>query len=206
MAIPKVIHYCWFGNGELSDEAKESLATWKKHMPDYEIVRWSEQNFDVHMNKYVSEAYNAKKYAYVSDYVRLYALKNQGGIYFDTDVEVRKSFDSLLEHRAFGSYEGKKLMGTGIIGAEQGHPWINALIDAYNDMVFLKEDGSYDTTPNSFLVSNMTRDKFGWKEEDTLQVLSEDLNIYPMVYLSAKDSHTGAILADDRTYSIHHFG
>ena len=106
--IPKVIHYCWFGRGKLPKLAKKCIKSWKKYLPDYKIIEWNEDNFDINSNQYVREAYEAKKYAFVSDYVRLYALYNYGGIYMDTDVEVIKSLDEFLIHEAFSGFESPK--------------------------------------------------------------------------------------------------
>ncbi|MGL1892230.1 MAG: glycosyltransferase [Spirochaetaceae bacterium] len=206
MSISKKIHYCWFGNGELSSEAKESIKSWKKYLPEYELVLWNEENFDIRSNKFVSEAYDAKKYAYVTDYVRLYVLNKLGGIYFDTDVEVLKSFDDLLNFKAFAGYEGNKLLGTGIIGAIKNHPWIGRLLKEYDEKDFLLKDGRYNDVPNSVLVSEITLLYFGWKDTNTYQVLDHDINIFQSDVFSAKDSNTGKLFANENTYSIHHFG
>lgn len=206
MTIPKIVHYCWFGGGALSEEAKESIETWKKHLPEYEIMLWNEDNFDFDCNRYASEAYKAGKYAYASDYVRLYALKQYGGIYFDTDVEVLKSFDDLLTCEAFIGYEGKGLIGTGIIGAIKSHPWIDKLLEAYEHKAFFLEDGTYDTTTNSVIITNIMSEAFGWINEDSRQILEDGIVVFPSETLSAKDSITGEIFANDKTYSIHHFG
>ena len=103
--IPKIIHYCWFGRSDKPNSFYEYLESWKKYLPDYEIKEWNEDNFDISSCKYVEQAYNAKKYAFVSDYVRVYVLELEGGIYFDTDVEVRKPFDVLLNNHFFIGYE-----------------------------------------------------------------------------------------------------
>ena len=105
MAIPKIIHYVWVGNNEKPKDIKRCMETWKKHLKDYEIIEWNEKNFDIDSNKFVKEAYEARKWAYVSDYIRAYAIYNYGGIYLDTDVLVVESLDSLLDNRAFVGYE-----------------------------------------------------------------------------------------------------
>lgn len=206
MGIPKKIHYCWFGNGSLPENVKECIDTWKLHMPDYELVVWNEESFDIESNRFVLEAYKAKKYAYVSDYVRLYALQQQGGIYFDTDVEVLKSFDDLLDNKAFIGYEGNKLLGTGIIGSEKKHPWIEKLLSEYDHKDFILKDGSYNTTLNSVLISKTMVTEFAWQETNTYQALDNGLYVYPADYFSAKDCHTGQLFNNKKTYSIHHFG
>ena len=146
--IPKKIHYCWFGNNELPEEQKKYIETWKKHCPDYEIKEWNEKNFDINSNKYVKEAYEAKKFAFVSDYVRLHALYNEGGIYMDTDIEVLKSFDVFLKHTAFIGFEDLKHIGTGVIGAEKGNKWIRLLLKDYDNISFYTKNGEIDLTTN----------------------------------------------------------
>ena len=106
--IPKKIHYCWFGGNPLPEDAQKYLESWKKFCPDYEIIRWDEKNFDINQLPYVQEAFKAKKWAFITDYVRLYALYNYGGIYMDTDVEVLKSLDSFLELKAFSGFENEE--------------------------------------------------------------------------------------------------
>src|SRR5699024_8907222 len=127
--IPKIIHYCWFGGNELSKTTKVCINSWKKKLPDYKIIEWNESNFDINSNQYVKEAYQAGRYAFVTDYVRLYVLYHYGGIYMDTDVEVLKSLDSFLKHQAFTGCENEKNSVTGIIGSEKDHEWIKTLLD-----------------------------------------------------------------------------
>ena len=110
--IPKIIHYCWFGRGEKPEIVKRCINSWKENLKDYEIIEWNENNFDININNYVKEAYENKKYAFVSDYVRVYALYNMGGIYFDTDVEVFKSLDEFLQEDSFWGFEEKDYIAT----------------------------------------------------------------------------------------------
>ena len=151
--IPKIIHYCWFGGNPLPELAKECIASWCKYMPDWELKAWTEENFDIQAApQYVQEAYAAKKYAFVSDYVRLWALERDGGLYMDVDFEVYKSFDDLMEqYDAFAGYEGSKRnpVMMGVIAAKAHHPWIQGMMQTYESRVFLKEDGSLDMTPNT---------------------------------------------------------
>lgn len=205
MPIPKKIHYCWFGNGKMPDLAINCINSWKKHLPDYKFVLWNEDNFDINSNHYVKEAYEAKKYAFVTDYVRLYALYHHGGIYMDTDVEVLKSLDIFLEHRAFTGCENDKMCVTGTMAAEKGHKWIEDLLNDYNDKKFTLPDGSYNKTPNTQMITEITIDKFGWEPKNELQVLKEGLNIYPFEYFCAKDWRTGKVQSNSNTYTIHHF-
>ena len=151
--IPKIIHYCWFGRGERPELVQTCIASWHTHMPDWQLKLWSEENFDIaSAPQYVQEAYATKKYAFVSDYVRLWALEREGGLYMDVDFEVYKSFDDLMEqYAAFAGYEGSKNSPVmmGVLAAEAHHPWIQGMLNTYADRKFVKEDGSLDMTPNT---------------------------------------------------------
>lgn len=203
--IPKKVHYCWFGRGEMPELAIKCIDSWKKHLPDYELILWNEDNFDIHSNQYVKEAYEAKKYAFVTDYVRLHVLYNHGGIYMDTDVEVLKSLDRFLEHGAFTGCENEEMCVTGTMGAEKGHEWIKSLLMYYEGRNFLLPDGSHDKTTNTKTITNTTINKFGWIPKDTHQILKGDLNIYPFDFFCAKNFKTGEIEITNNTYTIHHF-
>lgn len=130
--IPKIIHYCWFGNNAYPENIKNCMLSWGKILKDYQIRRWDESNFDVHYNKYTKQAYNAKKYAFVSDYARLWALYNYGGVYMDCDVMVLKPLDGFLRHGFFSSCENRRepqYIVTATMGARKGHPFVKALLD-----------------------------------------------------------------------------
>ena len=151
--IPKKIHYCWFGKSAIPELVERCIVSWRTHMPDWEYRLWTEENFDIaSAPQYVQEAYAAKKYAFVSDYVRLWALEREGGLYMDVDFEVYKPFDDLMEqYEAFAGYEGSKRnpVMMGVIAAKAYHPWIQGMMQTYESRVFLKEDGSLDMTPNT---------------------------------------------------------
>lgn len=200
--IPKKIHYCWFGGGEMPEEAKKCIASWHKHMPNYEYKMWNEDNFDVNSIQYTKEAYEAKKYAFVSDYVRLCALANEGGIYFDTDVEVFKSFDDLLEYKAFAGLQGSKNypVGTFVMASRANGEWVEEQRSFYLDRHFIKEDGSYDMTTN---VEYMTRTMVenGFIQNGTEQDY-KDLHIFPVDYFCPKQT-TGEYFHTENTYSDH---
>lgn len=150
MSIPKIIHYCWFGGGPISPESRKCIESWKKYCPDYKIIEWNEQNFEISQNRYAQQAYEAKKYAFVSDYVRLAVLYRYGGIYLDTDVELVRPLDELLEHKGFISMEhsapspyGRTLLvntGSGV-GAEPGCEMIGKMLAAYRNAAFIQETG-----------------------------------------------------------------
>ena len=130
--IPKVIHYCWFGRGKMPEMALKCIESWKKYLPEYKIKEWNEDNFDLDMYPYVREAYDNRKFAFVTDVVRLYALYNEGGIYMDTDVEVLKSLDPFLHHNAFSGFEDDKNIPTGIMASEKGGRWAKENLDYYS--------------------------------------------------------------------------
>ena len=145
--IPKVIHYCWFGRNPKPALFQRCLASWEKYCPDYEIMEWNEDNFDLDCCSYVQEAYDAKKWAFVTDYVRLWVVYNYGGIYLDTDVEVIKSFDSLLYEQAFFGLEDNQSINTGLgFGAKKGNSVVGAMLGDYNNIHFKQVDGSLDLT------------------------------------------------------------
>ena len=138
--IPKKIHYIWVGGNPLTPLAEKCIESWKKYCPDYEIVRWDESNFDVNQNQYCKEAYENKKWAFVSDYIRLKVLYEEGGIYMDTDVEVVKPLDKFLSNPAFSGFENDTMIPTGIIASEKNNPWVDKLLKKYDDKHFIKKN------------------------------------------------------------------
>ena len=151
----QIIHYCWFGGKEKPEIVKRCINSWKKHLAEYEIIEWNENNFDINCNSYVREAYESGKFAFVSDYVRVHALYNFGGIYLDTDVEVFKSFNDILHHDSFWGFEQENYIATSTIGAAKGNKLIKMFLDSYKEKSFIKEDGTYDDLTN---VAIITRD------------------------------------------------
>jgi len=203
--IPRKIHYCWFGKSPIPRSVKKYIKTWQKLLPDYELVRWSEANFDIYINAYVKEAYEAKKFAFVSDYVRLHALYTQGGIYLDTDIQMLKPMDEFLHHKSFIGFETNAFVGTGVIGAHAKMDWIGKILDEYNQRHFLQPNGEYDLTPNPETVSNFLKRNFDLKEENVLQQLDHEITVYPFEVFCAKDWKTGAVSISPETVTVHHF-
>jgi len=202
--IPKIIHYCWFGRGEMPEMALRCIESWHKFMPDYEYKLWNEDNFDINCNAYVKEAYGAKKYAFVSDYVRLYALFSEGGIYLDTDVEALKSFDDLLYLSGFIGFEGTKYIpiGTGTIACMPNGDWVKEQLDAYEDIHFIKPDGAYDLLTNPFRITSiMKRNGF---VQDGKEQIYKDMHVFPVDYFCPRQT-TGEIFITENTYCDHHF-
>lgn len=203
MSIPKVIHYCWFGKGELPNLAKKCIESWKEYCPEYEIIQWDESNFDINSNRYVKEAYEAKKYAFVSDYVRLYVLYNYGGIYMDTDVEVLKPLDYFLDNKAFSGFETKETLTTSIIGSIRKNEFFKLLLSYYDDKRFIADNGKYDMTTNVEIITKYCL-KYGLKTNNEIQSINGFV-LYPIEYFSPKDYNTGKIKLTKNTYTIHHF-
>ena len=202
--IPKIIHYCWFGRGEMPQLAKDCIASWHKYMPDWEYKLWNEDNFDIGCNAYVKEAYEAGKYAFVTDYVRLYALFNEGGVYMDTDVEVLKPYDDLLGLTAFTGYEGSKYLPpvTGTMASEAGGEWVKEQLAAYANAHFIKADGSLDTTTNTLRISEIMRGQ-GFVQDGKYQIF-KGMHIFPVNWFCPRQT-TGEMLIDENTYCDHHF-
>ena len=201
--IPKKIHYCWFGGNPLPDMAKHCIESWKKYCPDYEIIEWNEQNFDLNCCDYVKEAYEAKKWAFVSDVARLYALVTQGGIYMDTDVEVLKPLDDILCCEAVSGFEGVDRIPTGLMGCEAGQPMFVELLRDYDDAHFVKPDGTYDTTTNVTRITNACL-KYGLVLNNEKQTVN-GFTLFPKDYFCPKDCETKELVITENTYTIHHF-
>ncbi|MFZ7121509.1 MAG: glycosyltransferase family 32 protein [Eubacteriaceae bacterium] len=202
--IPRIIHYCWFGKGSMSKLAVKCIQSWEKNLPDYDIKLWNEDNFDLEKNKYVKEAYEAKKYAFVTDYVRLYALFNDGGIYMDTDVEVVKRLDVFLHYEAFIGFQTEEEIQTGLMASKPKKHWIKKLLIAYEDKKFINNNGNFDLTANVSLITKKLID-MGLNLGNEFQLMKNGVAVYPIEYFCAKDYRTGKIRKTKNTYTIHHF-
>lgn len=156
--IPHIIHYCWFGGAPLPPLAEECIASWHKYMPDWQIMRWDESNLSiVDAPLYVRQAYETRKFAFVSDFVRLWALEQYGGLYMDVDFMVYRPFDELMtKYAAFAGYEGSKRQPVmqGVIASEAHGAWVQDMLNTYEKRTFVKSDGSLDLTPNTTYFSN----------------------------------------------------
>lgn len=202
--IPRIIHYCWFGRGQMPELALKCIASWHKHMPDYKYKLWNEDNFDINIIPYTKEAYDCRKFAFVTDYVRLFALYTEGGIYMDTDVEVLKPYDDLLSLPGFTGYEGSKNHPpvTGTVASAAGNEWVKEQLDSYSNAHFRMTDGTLDTTTNTTRISNIMK-QGGFISNGKKQVY-KDMNIFPVEYFCPRQT-TGEILLTENTYCDHHF-
>lgn len=211
--IPKIIHYCWFGRNPLPELAIKCIASWKKYLPEYEIKEWNEDNFDVNMIPYIEEAYSAKKYAFVSDYARFWILYKYGGLYFDTDVEVIKPFDEIVNKGPFmgcetatdnnGTLPIKVAPGLGL-GAPANMEIYKVFLDYYDSQHFIGPNGTMNT--NTTVVDHISSvlRKHGLVNTNEIQKVGE-LTIYPREYFCPIDVNTNRLHITPKTYSIHHY-
>ncbi|MBU7449876.1 glycosyltransferase family 32 protein [Leuconostoc citreum] len=200
--IPKIIHYVWFGEKEKNTEVRRCIESWKKYLPDYEIIEWNEKNFDTSLSPYVQEALSANMYAFASDFVRLWAVYNYGGIYLDTDVEVIKTYDKLLEHKAFFGTEEVDSISSGLsFGAEKQNEVVKELLSLYKDRKFIKSDGSFNLKTTNMIVTEYFV-KSGYKLRSKIQTI-KGVTIYPRKYFSPIKWWTGEKKIEPITYSIH---
>lgn len=214
--IPKIIHYVWIGGAPLPELAERCIASWKKHMPDWEYKRWDESNFDIaEAPLYVKQAYEARKFAFVSDYVRLWALEKFGGLYMDVDFMVYRPFDELMDkYAAFAGYEGSKYQPVmmGVIASEAQGTWVTDMLRTYDTRVFIKKDGTLDMTPNTQYYSDRLKEQgfvADGKEKDfIIPSLSGEtanipsLHIFPVHYFCPVLT-TGEDLQTEETYCKH---
>ena len=218
--IPKIIHYCWFGKNPEPPEVRKCIRSWKKFLPDYKIIRWDESNYDIHKNQYMSDAYKETKWAFVSDYCRLDVVYNYGGIYLDTDVEVIKKFDSLLNESMFCGFESRDPIykrystnnseieysvnfGLGY-GAEKGHHILKEMLELYESLSFYKEDGSLNLVACP-RYQTMILKNHGLIPNNKTQRLSNFIAYSPEYFCPQSNITDEMLFLTENTYSIHHF-
>lgn len=202
--IPKIIHYCWFGGKPMPKLAKACIRSWKKHCPDFELKLWNEDNFDLAAYPYAKEAYEAGKYAFVTDVVRLHALYHEGGVYMDTDVEVLKPLEPYLHHHAFSGFEANDRVPTGIMASEKGGRWAKENLDYYEGKHFLDANGNPDITTNVIIITDYMVNR-GLKLNNEYQDIEGLFTMYPKDYFCPKDFFTQEINTTENTVCIHHF-
>ena len=173
--IPKIIHYVWVGNNPKPKDIKKCMKTWKKHLKDYKIIEWNESNFDISSHPFVKKAYEAKKWAYVSDYIRMYAIYNYGGIYLDTDVLVLENFDKFLNNKVFVGFERENYPITAVFGAEKKNKFIKKLLDYYDNLDAYNFDFENN---NTISVSNILINEYGCSKENKEQLLKDGIKVY----------------------------
>ncbi|MDR1001010.1 MAG: glycosyl transferase [Clostridiales bacterium] len=203
--IPKIIHYAWFGDNSIPEKENAFIEKWKALMPDYEFCLWNEDNYEVTKIEYTKQAYEKKKYAFVTDYVRLDVPYTHGGIFLDTDVEVIKKYDDLLGDEAFAGFQLHtcRVNAGSAIGACAGNPVLKEMRDDYERRSFINPDGSLNLTTCTFYQTSVLK-KHGLKDNDTKQELN-GFCVYPSEYFCPMNIQTGEITITPNTYSIHHY-
>lgn len=188
----------------MPEDNLKCIESWKKFLPDYKLMLWNEDNYDGNSIKFTRQAYQKKKYAFVIDPVRLQLLREHGGIWLDTDIEIIKNLDPLLELPAFMSFESDTLLHTGIVGSEKGAAWTDEYWKYMNRKPFIRWNGRLNKTPSTVIISRILK-KRGVKLDNTFQIYDDSLHIFPKDYFCPKDYKTGKITITDNTYCIHHF-
>lgn len=201
MAIPKIIHYCWFGNKELPELVIKCIDTWHKHLPDYEFRLWNEETFDISSSEWCKGAYEHKKYAFIADYVRLLKLYEEGGVYLDTDEKLEKSLNPFVQKdTAFMGFEDGKVLSMGVIGFPAKHHLLEELLAYYNQPFSMKI--ITDNIPNVVVVTHYLANKYGLKLDNSEQIICNDVHIYPRTYFNPMDFF-GNWDRSDKTTTVH---
>ncbi len=204
MAIPKVIHYCWFGKKKMPANLYKYIETWKKYLSDYQIIEWNEDNFDISSCEFVKQAYAAGKYAFVSDYARLYALKQYGGIYFDVDIQVLKNLDKLLNYDGIFCFESTEKVMTAFMAVSKNHPLIQEFLKYYEQRTFDVDNLEPNTVPLTALLVER-----GLVVNNQTQILDKNIadgtiGVFSNEYFNAYDFTNARYFVTPNTYTIHH--
>ena len=202
--IPRIIHYCWFGGTELPEEVEKCIESWKRYCPDYKIIRWDESNYDYTLYSFAKEAYEQKKWAFVSDVARLDIVYRYGGIYLDTDVELIKNLEDLLKEQAFMGIENGCSVATGLgFGAQAGNKLIKENLDEYRQMKFIKEDGELNLIPCPQITTTVL-ERHGLERKDEMQII-DGMKVFPSDFFCPMILSNGEARITKNTFSIHHF-
>lgn len=204
--IPKIIHYCWLSKDSYPADVKRCISSWKENLPDYEIILWDTIRFDINSVRWVEEAFSKKKYAFAADYIRFYALYNFGGIYLDSDVEVLRSFDDLLNCQSFVGFEYSGLLEAAVIGAEKHCNWAKECLSWYDNRAFFDENGKTKEIVLPIVMSSIYEKIFNCQLLDKNMIKNFNGNyLYPYHYFSPKNYYRDTIEIKNTTYTIHHF-
>jgi hypothetical protein len=203
--IPKIIHYCWFGQKEKPNLTNKCISSWKEYLPDFQLIEWNEDNFDFSHCLFAHQAYKAEKFAFVADYVRACVLYKYGGIYMDTDMEVLRKFNSsMLMDNAFAGCERIGLINAAILGAIPNNFWMKEIKEYYEKIPFIKENGCYNSIPIVTILTLFCK-RLGYLDNDEHQFLDGNIHIYPVEYFYPKSYETNKVRFTDNTVTIHYF-
>lgn len=200
--IPKIIHYIWFGGKEYSERIKLCIKSWEKYLPEYKFMLWNEDTFDINEIPFTKQAYEHKKWAFVSDYVRVWALNKYGGIYLDTDIEILKPIDNdILKNKiVLGTDDAGYL--TALMMAEPNQPFFNNMVNLYQNMDFITENGKLNTeVNNTYLQKNLTL--YGYKVKNSYQKLKDDIVVFPDEFFHVRSLVTGKLNLTKNSFAIH---
>ena len=204
--IPKIIHFVWFGGADYPPLIQKCFESWKKYCSDYEFMIWNEDNFDINSIQFVKEAYENKKYAFVSDYVRLYALYNYGGVYADSDCEIKKNFDLLLEdEHVVTGYSTERWIPTAFLAAEKENICIKKMLDYYTDRHFVLKSGKLDLKPNNAVMSEISERELGFHPGKDNYIEYGKVKIYPRHYFHPFKKEVIQITADNMSEAADYF-
>ena len=202
--IPKKIHYCWFGGAPLPSDIQQYIESWGKYCPDYEIIRWDESNYDVCKNDYVKSAYKSKKWAFLTDYARLDIVYHEGGIYLDTDVELIRSLDELLDNPCFMGMEQVGTVNTGLgFGAEKGHHFLQENMQEYERNRYISSDGTFKPEICVRITTRLLKQK-GLREINEIQMI-DHVKVFPTESFCPLTMGTNKLNITEKTFSIHHY-
>ena len=204
--IPKIIHLCWLSSEAYPEKIQKCLDSWKTYLPDWEIMLWDTKRFDINSTLWTKQAYEATKYAFAADYIRFYAVYNYGGVYLDSDIEILKSFNDLLEYDCFFGFEYTGLPEAAVLGAVPKQEWLKNALEWYEKQTFIKNDGTLNIVVAPLVFQYAYEREYGVKLIDTEQIqkINNDI-IFPYKYFSVKNNYSGEIKPINNTYSIHHY-
>lgn len=199
--IPKIIHYIWFGGKPFPDKVQKCIDSWHKYMPEYEFKLWNEETFDVNSVEFTKQAYANKKWAFVSDYVRMYALNKFGGWYLDTDIEILRSLAPFEDKRmVLGTDHDGAL--TALMGSEPGHPYWKEMLEKYESMDFINKDGSFNMIVNNTHLQDVLKE-YGYVFDNKYQTLKNGVVVYPDDYFHVANNEKGTLHRTSNSYAIH---
>ena len=206
METNKIIHYCWFGPNKLSKLAEKCMKSWKKYLPDYEIMLHNEDNFNFNKNQFIKQAYENKKWAFVADYARLEALYNYGGIYFDTDMEITKDISDILKNKLVLGVEDSRLVnGAFIYSKDKKNKFIGMLLEKYESFTDFNKDDIYSITIPSIITNELKRLGYDNLKEDIQYIESLDITIYPQEYFYPQSYDNQKNKYTKNSCMIHHY-